>query len=181
MLDCLFAAAEAASPYRGKEAHADVAAHHSIAPGDMAAAAPRSYRNAADGIACGGHGRSGRKPDVAADRCFSPGLSAEQARRAAATATAATSTVDAQREAEHPVSESRTVEVRLLVTHFVAGLLVGTAAGPGKATHVRVVAIPGWRDDTAVIVSGCLLAVKQEVGRIVGTPMWSSPAAARAA
>ena len=174
VLDCLFAAAEAAPPGRIPEGHATVAAQHSIGPVGPAAATLRSHRAAADGIAHRGHHSPGCKPVVDAGGYISPDLARQQASRAAATSTAAPRTADAKHAARDLNTERRMVEVRLLVTHFLAGLLVGTAAGPGKATTLRVVAIAERRDETAIVVSGCMFAVKQEVVRIVGKPARSS-------
>ncbi len=170
VLDCLFAAAEAAPPARDVPAHTALTAQHSIAANDVAAAAPGLHQAASDGIVRGGHGSSARQPVVAASGCYRPELAEQHSSRDASARTAAQSIADPEHSATDPASERRLVEVRLLVTHFVAGLLVGTAAGPGRAMHVRVVAIPGRRDETALVVSGCLPAVKQEVARIVGVP-----------
>ena len=165
VLSRMFAAADAAPPARGQPVHATLAAQQSIAPAHVAA---NSNRTAADGTAHGGDHKPERTDVTAADCRNSPDLALRQAGRIASTGTATPSAFDAQCGMADPDFASRTVEVCLLVTHFTAGLLVGSASGSGEATHARVVGLPGRRDDTAFIVSGCLSTVKQQVATIAG-------------
>ena len=145
VLECMFAAAEAVPPASHSAEHAAAAAQDSIAFRDTAAAAPQWHCTAADGICHVAKEQPDSMPTEIVAASHDPSL-ADKAKAATTAEAAAQSAGVALRGTDDTVDM---VAVHLLVSHFTAGLLVGTAAGSGTAAGIR--AVPGLHAVSGVL------------------------------
>ena len=165
MLDCMFAASEAALCARGSAARAPAS------PAGHASTASVSAATEAPSLPCvpamGTPRRQTGMPEASSGGWTDAVWARSSTSRNAAIKSEAQ---DAPLGATDPdgLPDGGTVAVRLLVRAYTAGLLVGTAAAGVRATSVEAVELQGRPDEKAVVVSGYPPAVKQEIVSILG-------------